>query len=244
MSGVLSLLTSVLYVVRHLDATKETRMKKSRLNAMRLMKSPPRKKFRYFKATLLSPVEVEDVTHNWPSGEREDLQGRWFAHGVVNQKMYAAFQAQLLGDFFASMTVVTSFAGAEYLILTNQTGHLQHRFVFPMYDQKVLDFLASASNQPLNINLSSVDVQNHELRYECLLSDDIKLLKTVDSVPENQNFGAFEDELPRFLGDVFNPSLIESVSTNQEVREVNVSVLMPTRDSYSRIYEAVSVAGR
>ena len=81
------------------------------------------------------------------------------------------------------MTVIPSFAGAEYLILANQTRHFQHRFVFPMYDQKVLDFLTSASNQPLNINLSSVDVQDDELRYERLLSDDIELLKTGDSDP-------------------------------------------------------------
>ena len=58
-------------------------------------------KARYFKATLLSPVEVKDVTRNWSSGERDALQGRWFAHGVdaYFSPSWTSFHAERGCDF-------------------------------------------------------------------------------------------------------------------------------------------------
>jgi hypothetical protein len=192
-------------------------------------KRPAKKPTNVFHANLLNPTEVEFVTRESPLEQSEKLRGQWLLDGTVSRKMYAALVDNFPYDLVARLSVFPTPMGAAYAVITTQIGICQHRFVLPLYEPKVTDFLASVCQWPLNICLGN-ESDDDARTYDCALSPGlIKSVLDLGKSLDLQHTAVFISELPKVLGLLLSPNSIPGSSMTDEAEEVYVSVLMLNR---------------
>ena len=202
-------------------------MKKYRQGSRRSRARSAKKTTNVFYANLLNPDEVELATLGSPMEEREPLRGQWLLDGTVSRKMYTDMSSNFPCDLAAALTVFPTPMGAAYAVISTKIGVGEHRFVLPLFEPKVLDFLASLFRGPLNICLGTEDGADGR-KYDCdvppgLIKCVIGLGKSLDL----QNIDEFIAELPTVLRALQLPNLNSSSSKGKDVGEVYVSVLKP-----------------
>ena len=227
MSNVFVLQSLSLHVVRRFDVFKEIRMKKYRQGSRRSRARSVKKPRNVFYANLLNPDEVDLATRESPAEEREPLRGQWLLDGTVSRKMYVDVSGNFPCDLAAALTVFPTPMGAAYAVIATRIGAGEHRFVLPLFETKVLDFLSSLSRGPLNIRLGTEDGVDGR-KYDCDVSQGfVEWVIDVGRSLDLQNIDEFMAELPTVLSAVRIPNLTPGSPKGNDIGEVYVSVLKP-----------------
>ncbi|UUZ77423.1 hypothetical protein LP414_09470 [Polaromonas sp. P1(28)-13] len=116
------------------------------------------------------------------------------------------------------------------MVFTCQLGANQHRFVLPLFESKVVDLLASATKEPLNIYLESAGELNEGMLYNCPLRPEAFIPAQVMSrAIDLRKQGDFILELPSLISEMLTLKLIPSLNA-AEVLDVDVSVFLPRNE--------------
>lgn len=202
-------------------------MKKPSLGAFQFLKRSTKKKPQLHTAVLMNPVEANETSKNHPVEARHKLRGQWMLVGAVNAQMYLAFKANAGNDVATQLKVLCTSTGATYAIVTCQVNSNQHRFVLPLFDSRVVDFLTSTTNESPNIYLERAGDLCEGMLYYCLLTPDLlALARTAGMTIDHLQLEQFKRELPSVISKMLSLDLMPSLNA-QDVREVDVSVLLP-----------------
>lgn len=202
-------------------------MNKSSLNAFPFLKPSTKKNPRLHTAVLLNPAEVDVAFKDYPSDARHKLRGLWMLVGAVNGKTYSAFKANAGNDIAAQVRVFPTPAGAAYAVFICQVGAHQHRYVLPLFESKVIELLASATQEPLNIYLESAGELHEGMLYDCPLGPETFIPAQVMCPPiDLQKRADFIFELPTVILQMLTLELMPSLNA-QDVRDLDVSILLP-----------------
>lgn len=202
-------------------------MKKSAIEAFPFLKPSAKETPRLHTAVLFNPAEVDIAFKDYPSVARHKLRGLWMLVGAVNGEMYSAFKANAGNDVAAQLTVFPTPAGAVYGVVTCQLGAHQHRFVFPMFNPKVVQLLASATKESLNIYLESAGELREGMLYDCLLTpEQFMPARAMSRALDHRKQKDFVREFPSVISEMLALDLMPSLNS-EEVCGVDVSVLMP-----------------
>jgi hypothetical protein len=181
-------------------------------------------------ATLQNPEEVEVATRGCSTEQREKLLGQWVLAGIVSAQLFADLRGNMPNNLVANLTVLTTPARASYAVICCQKGFRQHRFVLPLFEQKVMAFIEAISTQPLNLYLANVKGGEEAFLFDCdLLASEVSPVIDCFRAVDQGSRDDFIAELPTFLADVAHPLFVERQCGADVVREVDVSMLMPTR---------------
>lgn len=205
-------------------------MNQSRLRRLLGVHRPTNKKPMVRCATLQNPEEVEVASRGRPTEQRDKLLGQWVLTGTVSAQMFDDLRANMPNNLVASLSVRTTPARASYAVISCQKGFRQHRFVLPMFEPKVMKFFEAVSSQPLNLYLANVKSGDEGFIFDCdLLPEEIAQVIEFGRAVDPGSRDEFIAELPTFLADVVHTEFVACQAGADAVREVDVSMLMPTR---------------
>ena len=137
------------------------------------------------------------------------------------------FKLHAGNDIAGQLKVPPTPAGAAYVVVTCQIGTYQHRFVLPLFDSKVVEFLASTANESINIYVESGGDLREGMLYNCLLAtDELALARTMCMTIDYRQQDEFTYELPSLLSEMLSVNLMPSLNV-ERVLAVDVSVLLP-----------------
>ena len=126
-----------------------------------------KKKNRIHTAVIFSPAEVEFSFRDFTDEARARIRGRWMLAGAVNDELYSSLEINDGADIAAQVVILPAPSGATYTVLTCQLGEMQHRFVLPMYEPRVVELLTNAMRKPLSIYLESTGIITKGITYDC-----------------------------------------------------------------------------
>jgi hypothetical protein len=202
-------------------------MKKSTFGAFPFLKPSTKANPRLHTAVLMNPVEVDAASKNHPTEVHHKLHGQWMLVGAVNEEMFLAFKANAGNDVATHLNVLPTLAGATYGIVTSQIGAHQHRFVLPLFDSRVVEFLTATANESLHIYLESGGDLCEGMLYDCLLTPDVLALAcTVGITIDHLKLEDFTHELPSVISEMLSLDSMPSFNA-EKVLAVDVSVLLP-----------------
>ncbi len=101
---------------------------------------------------LMSPAEVQDAL-----SDRKDVPpavAGWYLCGSVHPDMYSSLRAAGRELSHRAVVFPTS-SGRQYLVVGQQVGEWEHRFVLPLLGSTVAEFVRALEGQPLRLSLST-----------------------------------------------------------------------------------------
>ena len=202
-------------------------MKTSTLGAFPFLKPSTKANPQLRTAVFMNPVEVDAASKNHPTEIHHKLRGQWMLVGAINKMMYSAFAVNAGNDVSTQLKVLSTHSCATYAVVTCQVDSNQHRFVLPLLDSRVIEFLASTANESLNVYLESAGDLREGMLYNCLLTPDLLALAcTVGLTIDHRQLEDFTHELPSVIAEMLSMELIPSLNA-EKVLAVDVSVLLP-----------------
>lgn len=184
----------------------------------------------FFPARLMSPEEVAGAIGHQPEEVRKHLGGRWYLCGDVSEEMYCLLKASLRSDTAMRVSGFTSPLGLRYAVVTHQLMGHAHRFLLPLYEAKVGDFLLAMRGGSLGFSLGCEGGENAALLVPPPGGTDafLPLLPMAeplsgDMVPQ------VITELPLVIAALNNPEQVPSCRVGEQVVDVTVSALLPSQ---------------
>jgi len=202
-------------------------MKTSKRSASRTRSRGIRPTGNFSQAILLSPSQVDNCLANMSDKQRGQLTVQWLLTGTVSKKRFAGLVANTTSDLVTEITALQRPSGAAYVLISCQLGNWQHRFVLPLYDARVRDYLAVDIREPLSLQLSCAG-SDEAFIFDCLIPrHELKSVLEVGRVIDLKDRDSLFLEWANLLGGMLTPAGIPSFSAKQVVRDVDVSALVP-----------------
>ncbi len=101
---------------------------------------------------LMKPTEVQDAL-----SDQSDLPAAklgWYLCGNVHPDMYPSLQTASR-TMRSRVVVFPTSSGRQYLVVGQQVGVWEHRFVLPLLGSTVAEFVRSLEGHPLRLSLST-----------------------------------------------------------------------------------------
>ena len=217
-------------------------MKKTRRSVLRAKKRAAQGTSNLFEATFMNTSEVEKYSSDFPQKLQDRLRGHWLLNGTVSKSRFAILAKQTSSYVISEMSSFTTPSGAGYVLVSCQLSDWQHRFILPLYDAKVMSFLAEKNDEPLMFELCCAGRGDEGLIFDCPLPRDVLTsIWDVGNEVDLENSSKFVLELPFLIGDMLKPAGM-STSPVKAIRHVDVSVLMPEcYDEYCDHEDAIEV---
>lgn len=180
----------------------------------------------YTMARLMSPEEVEEATEDHDQRTRQRVRGHWFLCGDCSQEMFDNI-AQLRNVALRhSLGVFQRNDGTKFLVVTHQLGSAQHRFLVPMWDPRVPDFLDAVSSGRYSISLARKgDTQAVVLSADADAPLAIELRKHLMPMPDPQQLQSLLRALPHFMETVATPEEFPNLQEGLAITDVSVSIV-------------------
>jgi hypothetical protein len=176
-------------------------------------------------ALLMRP---EDVTEAMAGRQRKGagLEG-WFLCGDVSAPMFAA----IVKEPAARDLNVAAFTGdraGNYVVFTQQLGMFQHRFLLPLFEPPVPEFLASLRMAPMQVAMGDAGeetaaVSAAHLPWEMIAPVEKLVQSVVDVDGEEVILG-----VPGIISKVCAIATLPALFGQPLVRDLSVSVMLPT----------------
>jgi hypothetical protein len=180
-------------------------------------------------ATLLSPGDVQSAVAHESADFRKQLQGSWYLCGDVSDEMYGLLSGQTCQDLALRVSGVRTPVGARYGIISHQLLGCVHRFLLPLYEPRIGDFLLAMRSGRLGFQLG----RNGSEKVAALTAkvgvepELLPLLAMANTLPREVAQAALA-ELPIVIAEMDQPGRLPSL-TSEPVENVSLSVLLPTQ---------------
>ena len=180
----------------------------------------------YTVGRLMSPKEVEEATEDYDHQTRQRVRGHWSLCGDCSQEMFDNI-AQLRNVALRhSLGVFQRNDGTKFLVVTHQLGSAQHRFLVPMWDPRVPDFLDAVSSGRYSISLARKgDTQAVVLSADADAPLAIELRKHLMPMPDPQQLQSLLRALPQFMETVATPEEFPNLQEGLAITDVSVSIV-------------------
>ena len=180
----------------------------------------------YTVGRLMSPKEVEEATEDYDHQTRQRVRGHWLLCGDCSQEMFDNI-AQLRNVALRhSLGVFQRNDGTKFLVVTHQLGSAQHRFLVPMWDPRVPDFLDAVSSGRYSISLARKgDTQAVVLSSDADAPLAIELRKHLMPMPDAQQLQSLLRALPQFMETVATPEEFPNLQEGLAITDVSVSIV-------------------
>ena len=202
-------------------------MRKLKRSGLRAKKEGIQPTCNLSQAVLLSPSQVANSLANMSVRLPGQLTVQWLLSGTVSKKMFAGLVANRTFELATEITALERPSGAAYVLISCQLDNWQHRFVLPLYDARVRDYLAVDICEPLSVQLSCAG-SNEAFVFDCLISrHELKFILEIGRMVDLNDTDSLFLEWANLLGDMLTPAGRPSLSATQYVRDVDVSALVP-----------------
>ena len=181
----------------------------------------------YTMGRLMSPNEVEEATEDYDHQTRQRVRGHWSLCGDCSQEMFDNI-AQLRNVALRhSLGVFQRNDGTKFLVVTHQLGSAQHRFLVPMWDPRVPDFLDAVSSGRYSISLARKgDTQAVVLSLTADAPFALELRKHLNmSMPEPQQLHALLRAMPEWMETAAEPEHFPNLMEGAAVTDVSLSIV-------------------
>ncbi len=176
---------------------------------------------------LLSPSQVANCLATMSDKQRELLTVQWLLTGTVSKKGFAVLVANTTCDLVTEIKTLQKPSGAAYVLISCQLGNWQHRFVLPLYDARVRDYLAVDVREPLSLQLSCAGSEEAFIFDLLIPRHELKSILEVGRMIDLKDRNSLFWEWANLMGDMLAPAGIPSLSATHVVRDVDVSALIP-----------------
>ena len=181
----------------------------------------------YTVGRLMSPEQVDQATQGYDYLTRQRLRGHWSLCGDCSQEMFDNI-AQLRNVALRhSLGVFQRNDGTKFLVVTHQLGSAQHRFLVPMWDPRVPDFLDAVSSGRYSISLARKgDTQAVVLSLTADAPFALELRKHLNmSMPEPQQLHALLRAMPEWMETAAEPEHFPNLMEGAAVTDVSLSIV-------------------
>ena len=175
---------------------------------------------------LLSPSQVANCLANMSDKQRELLTVQWLLTGTVSKKGFAVLIANTTCDLVTEIRTLQRPSGAAYVLISCQLGNWQHRFVLPLYDARVREYLFDI-REPLSLQLSCAGSEEAFIFDYLIPRHELKSILEVGRMIDLKDRNSLFLEWANLIGDMLTPAGIPSLSATHVVRDVDVSALIP-----------------
>ena len=192
----------------------------------------------YTVGRLMSPEQVDQATQGYDYLTRQRLRGHWSLCGDCSQEMFDNI-AQLRNVALRhSLGVFQRNDGTKFLVVTHQLGSAQHRFLVPMWDPRVPDFLDAVSSGRYSISLARKGDTRAVVLPTAADAPMAQRLRNHLHVPEQQQIQALLQTLPALIEQAAQPQRIPTLVEGQDISDVSVSIVFDAlRPSLNRPLE-------
>lgn len=183
----------------------------------------------FYPARLMTPAEVIEAIANNPPEVQERAKGKWHLCGDVSMPMFAVLTAAVREEVAMRVDSFSTPAGARYGVVSHQVNGFVHRFLLPLYEPRVAEFVMAMRTGELAFLLGNDGEENALLVGPPVRGNGLApLLSVVKPFPRAKLHDVLA-ELPKVINTVKQPSQVMSLRHPEPVIDVSLSVLLPTR---------------
>lgn len=180
----------------------------------------------YTVRRLMSPEQVDQATQGYDYLTRQRLRGHWSLCGDCSQEMFDNIARLRNVALRHSLGVFQRSDGTKFLVVTHQLGSAQHRFLVPMWDPRVPDFLDAVSSGLYSISLARKgDTQAVVLSADADVPLAIELRKHLMPMPDPKQLQSLLRALPQFMQTVATPVAFPNLQEGLAITDVSVSIV-------------------
>ena len=181
----------------------------------------------YTVGRLMSPEEVEQATEGHDPLKRRRVRGHWLLCGNCSQEMFDDIARQGEAALRYSLGVSQRGDDTKFLVLTHQLENAQHRFLVPLCDPRVPDFLNALSQGRITIALARKgDTQAVVLSLTADAPFALELRKHLDIyVPDPQRLQALLRAMPQWMETAAEPEQFPNLMEGLAITDVSVSIV-------------------
>lgn len=188
-------------------------------------------------ATLLSPGDVQTAVAKEAASFPKGVQGSWYLCGDVSKEMYSLLADQTRQELSQRVFAIETPVGAQYGVVCHQVLAHMHRFLLPLYEPRVGDFLLAMKTGRLGFQLGHEGSEEgamltSQTRFEPELSRLTRLASPLDREQARQAIG----ELPMVIAEISRPSRFRMVGLSP-ASDVSVSVVLP-KQTLAQLFKA------
>lgn len=176
----------------------------------------------------MSPGEVQTAAAREPDECTKQIKGRWYLCGDVSEKMYRLIAGKARQNLALRVSGFRTPAGARYGVVTHQLqGHV-HRFLLPLYEPRVGDFLLGMRHGRISFVLGRSETDDVVLLTgaACGEAEFLPLLAMADPLPR-EIVGRVITELAQVIAEVSRPEWVPTCKEGELVVDISVSVVLP-----------------
>jgi hypothetical protein len=179
-------------------------------------------------ATLWSPGEVQTAIAQEPLDLRKKFKGSWYLCGDISNEMFKVLAEESRQELALRVFGIETPVGARYGIVCHQIRSHVHRFLLPLYEPRVGDFLLAMRGGRLGIQLGREGSEHAAmLTAQAPLEPElVPLVKLASPLPRELARLAI-GELASVIAETSQPS---GFNVGPEpAYEVSLSVVLPTQ---------------
>ena len=200
------------------------------MNSLKTLTYPPRRgpgqRARLFPATIMSPDEVQVGMPSQQQSVAEQLRGHWMLCGDVDHRMFELLISSKVYQVGHRASAFTSPSGSGYALFTHQIDSHQHRYVLPLWCERVRRYLDALQQAPYAFMLGDEGKSAGWVLPGLVTADELAPLRELCQTqpPMSEELLA---ELPKAVVVLSAPDAIPSVLAHARVEAVSLSVVVP-----------------
>ncbi|PZR48596.1 hypothetical protein [Paraburkholderia fungorum] len=177
-------------------------------------------------ARLMNPEEVRVAMEERGAGA--PALGGWFLCGDVSAPMFDAMTEQR-GPCGFSLTALTHVRAGNYFVFAQQRGIFQHRFLLPLFESPVPEFLASLRDAPIQVAMGDAGEERAAVAMARIPWSTVEPIAGLVQSDDRLGIEDMCSGIETVVARVCQYSGIELVPGQPAPRDLSVSVLLPSR---------------
>lgn len=178
-------------------------------------------------ATLMRPEQVRDAMAARKLPKSGQGPEGWFLCGDVSAPMFAIIAGERVGRDL-NVAAFTKERAGNYVVFTQQTGMFQHRFVLPLFEPPVPEFVHSLRDAPMQVSMGDAGremtaVSSTRLPWT-MIAPVVQMVQAAADIDDEEVVLSIQSLITR----VCDIDTIPSLHGQPPVRDLSVSVLLPT----------------
>lgn len=179
------------------------------------------------EATLLTPVQVNDILLGRDDRERQRLKDKWMLCGDAICGMLERIELAGEEEVASATSVIGDHSSGLYVVLTHQLDDMQHRFVLPAYEPVVASFLESLPRDKYVVTLGA-EGSSRALVLNGRQNDGWARARELLQKERSHSLVETVESFGPTVAGIGRLDTLPSLGA-QEVRKLSLSVILPTQ---------------
>lgn len=177
------------------------------------------------RARLMSPEQVRLATRGHELESHARFDGHWFFCGDCSEALFTRITDRP-DSVRTGWAYCSDSAGGCFLLLAHQAGVSQHRFVMPLWDDRMPELLASIATGKYSVSLGRAEKRDAAIVKGERMRDFANRILSERRTPDAKQIRASLILLPSTLMSLTGPECLRSLIPGVEVTDLSMSVLI------------------